>query len=64
MVAQEEFKESIFDMDLETLIPESTCNTRKVKNFRYDIFKFYSFEFFGKFESLLELRLQLKKQIF
>lgn len=30
MVAQEEFQESIFDMDSESFIPESTCNTRKV----------------------------------
>jgi hypothetical protein len=26
-----ELKESIFDMDLDSLIPESTCNTRKVR---------------------------------
>ena len=26
-----ELKESIFDMDLDTLIPESGCNTRKVR---------------------------------
>ena len=26
-----ELKESIFDMDLDSLIPESSCNTRKVR---------------------------------
>lgn len=29
MVEKSELTESIFDMDLDTLIPESNCNTRK-----------------------------------
>ena len=29
MVGKQELKQSIFDMDLETLVPESTCNIRK-----------------------------------
>ena len=35
LVEQEELKESIFDMDLDTLIPESSCNTRKVRIHMY-----------------------------
>ena len=34
MVEEEELKESIFDMDMETLVPESKCNTRKEKDKR------------------------------
>lgn len=37
MVEKSELTESIFDMDLDTLIPESNCNTRK-ESFSSNIF--------------------------